>query len=84
MDFEYSPKVQELRSRVDGFMQQHIFPNEHRFHEEVEENTRKGKRWTPTHVVEEMKGKARAGTCSSPNRIAAPASPTSNMRRSPS
>jgi acyl-CoA dehydrogenase len=48
MEFEYSPKVQELRARVDGFMQQYIFPNERRFHDEVEENTRQGKRWTPT------------------------------------
>jgi len=60
MDFDYSPKVQELRGRVDGFMQQHIFPNERRFHDEVEENTQKGKRWTPTRVVEEMKLKAKA------------------------
>jgi acyl-CoA dehydrogenase len=60
MDFDYSPKVQELRGRVDGFMQQFVFPHEHRFHEDVEENTRKGQRWTPTRVVEEMKGKAKA------------------------
>jgi acyl-CoA dehydrogenase len=60
MDFDYSPKVQELRGRVDAFMQQHILPNEHRFDEEVEENTRTGKRWTPTRVVEEMKDKAKA------------------------
>ncbi|HUL65883.1 MAG TPA: acyl-CoA dehydrogenase family protein [Burkholderiaceae bacterium] len=60
MDFDYSPKVQELRSRVDGFMQQHVFPQERRFHDEVEENTLKGRRWTPTSVVEEVKVKARA------------------------
>jgi acyl-CoA dehydrogenase len=60
MDFDYSPKVQELRARVDAFMQQHIFPNEHRFEEEVEDNTRQGRRWTPTRVVEELKPKARA------------------------
>ena len=60
MDFDYSPKVQELRSRVDGFMQEFIFPQEHRFHQEVEENTRNGRRWTPTRVVEELKAKARA------------------------
>ncbi|MCS7101631.1 MAG: acyl-CoA dehydrogenase family protein [Burkholderiaceae bacterium] len=60
MHFDYSPKVQELRARVDAFMQEHIFPNERRYHEEVEENTRAGRRWTPTRIVEELKPKARA------------------------
>jgi acyl-CoA dehydrogenase len=60
MHFEYSPKVQELRGRVDDFMQQHVFPNERRFYDEVEENTRKGARWTPTKLVEQLKTKARA------------------------
>jgi acyl-CoA dehydrogenase len=60
MDFDYSPKVQELRRRVDGFMQEFVLPQERRFHDEVEENTRNGRRWTPTRVVEELKVKARA------------------------
>src|SRR5512134_103462 len=60
MDFEYSPKVKELRGRVDAFMQQHVFPNERRFYDEVEENTRKGARWTPTKIVEQLKARARA------------------------
>ncbi len=60
MDFELSPKVRELQARVDAFMQQHVFPNERRFAEEVEANTRKGARWTPTTIVEELKVKARA------------------------
>ncbi len=60
MHFEYSPKVKELRGRVDAFMQQHVFPNERRFYDEVEENTRTGARWTPTKIVEELKAKARA------------------------
>jgi acyl-CoA dehydrogenase len=60
MQFDYSPKVTELRARVDAFMQQHVFPNEQRFYDEVEANTRKGVRWTPTKIVEELKPKARA------------------------
>jgi acyl-CoA dehydrogenase len=60
MNFEYTPKQQELRARVDAFMQEHIFPNERRFHEEVEANTRAGRRWTPTRLIEELKPKARA------------------------
>ncbi len=60
MDFSYSPKVQDLQRRVDAFMQAHVFPQEGRFAAEVEENTRRGARWTPTRVVEELKGRARA------------------------
>ncbi|MFN3567091.1 MAG: acyl-CoA dehydrogenase family protein, partial [Burkholderiaceae bacterium] len=57
---EYSPKVVELQRRVRAFMDEHVYPNERRFHAEVEENTRQGKRWTPTRIVEELKPKARA------------------------
>jgi len=60
MDFDYSARAQELRERVTNFMQQHVYPVERRFHEEVEENTRKGARWTPTRLIEELKPKARA------------------------
>nr|WP_329605394.1 acyl-CoA dehydrogenase family protein [Zavarzinia marina] len=42
--------------RVSAFMDEHIFPNEARFEEEVAE----GDRWQPTKVVEELKRKAKA------------------------
>ncbi len=60
MDFEYSPKVQELRARLLAFMEEHVYPNEHRFHEEVETNRKNGNAWIPTTVIEELKPKARA------------------------
>jgi acyl-CoA dehydrogenase len=60
MDFTYSPKVVELRARLNAFMDQHVYPNEHRFHEEIEANRRAGNVWQPTKVVEELKPKARA------------------------
>ena len=56
MDFGYSPKVKELRERVDAFMQEHVFPAEPIFHHQVNE----GDRWQPTAIVEELKVKARA------------------------
>ena len=56
MDFAYSDKVEDLRQRVSAFMQAHVYPNEHRFHDEV--NT--GDRWEPTKLIEELKVKARA------------------------
>jgi len=60
MDFEYSPRVQEMRKRLLAFMDEHIYPNENRFHAEIEENRRNGNPWVPTKVVEELKPKARA------------------------
>ena len=60
MNFDYSPKVQDLRARVQAFMDQHVYPNEARFRQEVEDNTRAGRRWSPTRLVEELKPRARA------------------------
>lgn len=59
MDFEYSPRCQELKQRLTAFMDEHILPNEHRFHEEVDANRRAGNAWVPTRVVEELKPLAR-------------------------
>ncbi len=60
MDFAYSDKVKALQEKLLRFMDDHVYPNEGRFHEEVEENTRKGERWTPTRIIDELKPKARA------------------------
>ncbi len=56
MDFEYSPKVRDLQAHLTAFMDAHVYPNEKRFHDEVDE----GDRWQPTRVIEELKVKARA------------------------
>ena len=57
MNFEYSPKVQDLMRRVDGFMQQHVYPIEHEHDEFVQDPAN---RWKQPPVVEELKVKARA------------------------
>jgi len=56
MDFAYSDKVRALQARVAAFMAAHVYPNEQRFHDEV--NT--GERWEPTKLIEELKVKAKA------------------------
>ena len=56
MDFEYSPKVQELRKRLIAFMEEHIYPNDHKWWEHVKGD----KRWEPVPIIEELKPKARA------------------------
>jgi acyl-CoA dehydrogenase len=55
MTFEFSQKTKELQKRLQDFMDAHIYPNERRFHEEVERD-----RWKPTRIIEELKPKARA------------------------
>ena len=60
MNFDYSPKVEQLRERLLAFFDQHIYPNEHRYHAEIEANRRGGNAWIPTKVIEELKPKARA------------------------
>jgi acyl-CoA dehydrogenase len=55
MNFEFSPKVTDLQKRLHAFMNEHIYPNEQRFHEEVKRD-----RWKPTKIIEELKPKAHA------------------------
>jgi len=57
MDFAFNKKVEDLQGRLRAFMDEHIYPNEERFHDEIERN-----RWSPTAVIEELKPKARAAS----------------------
>jgi acyl-CoA dehydrogenase len=60
MDFDYSPRTKDLQARLSGFMRQHVYPAEGRWWEEIEANTRAGRRWSPLPVIEDLKPKARA------------------------
>src|SRR6266851_2240528 len=55
MHFEFPQKVKDLQKQLSSFMGEHIYPNEHRFLDEIERN-----RWLPTRIIEELKPKARA------------------------
>ena len=55
MHFEYSDKTKGLIEKLRGFMDEHIYPNEERYHREVQE----GERWKVLPVIEELKPKAR-------------------------
>ena len=55
MHFEHSPKVQELQAKLLEFMDEHIYPNEKRFYDQVAE----GDRWQPAQIIESLKPKAR-------------------------
>lgn len=55
MNFDYTEKVRSLAQRLRAFMDEHIYPNEKRYYQEIEND-----RWAPTKVIEELKPKARA------------------------
>src|SRR5713226_8993567 len=55
MHFELSEKTKDLQQRLTAFMDEHIYPNEQRFYDEIERE-----RWSPTRIIEELKPKARA------------------------
>ncbi len=56
MDFNYSDKTLDLRMRLCSFMDAHIYPNETIFADEV----KKGDRWQPSELIEDLKTKARS------------------------
>ncbi|MDQ3927218.1 MAG: acyl-CoA dehydrogenase family protein, partial [Actinomycetota bacterium] len=57
MDFDYSEKVQKLRTELAEFMDKHVYPNEKTFYDQL--NAAES-RWTVPPVMEELKEKAKA------------------------
>ena len=53
--FDLSPRVQDLKTKLQGFMDEHIYPNEAVFYEQVKQN-----KWGHPAILEELKEKARA------------------------
>ncbi|MGD9561624.1 MAG: acyl-CoA dehydrogenase family protein [Pyrinomonadaceae bacterium] len=56
MDFQHSSKTHEIQDRLTAFMDEHVYPNEHRYADEVNF----GDRWRPLALIEELKGKAKS------------------------
>ena len=56
MDFALSEKTKHLAQKLTAFMEEHVYPGERRFAEQIAT----GDRWQPTAVMEELKAKARA------------------------
>ncbi len=55
MNFDHSSKVKDFQQRLVAFMNEHIYPNEARYHHEIEKN-----RWQPVKIIEELKPRARS------------------------
>ena len=60
MDFDYSPKTKELQAKLLQFMDDHIYPNESAYKDELAANTAAGKRWSALNTIENLKPKAQA------------------------
>ena len=54
MDFEFSPKVQDLRNRLQAFMDAEVYPRETEFEAQVDE----GDRWAAPAILADLKKKA--------------------------
>ncbi|NDC61111.1 MAG: acyl-CoA dehydrogenase [Betaproteobacteria bacterium] len=59
MHFDYTDKVKTMQSRLIAFMDEHIYPNEKRFFNEIAQNRANGNAWIPTKLIEELKPLAR-------------------------
>jgi acyl-CoA dehydrogenase len=57
---ELSPKTRDLLARLQQFFDQHIYPNEGRYHEEMDAFRRAGNAWQASPLIEELKPVARA------------------------
>jgi acyl-CoA dehydrogenase len=54
--FQVSPRAKEIYQKLHAFMQEHVYPNEQLFFDQIED----GDRWQPVPVMEELKARARA------------------------
>ena len=55
--FELSEKAKKLQDKLQAFMAQHIYQNEHVFHEQI---TTADNRWAPPPILNELKATAKA------------------------
>ena len=56
LGFQVTPRAREIYQRLRAFMDEHVYPNEKTFHEQIAE----GERWQPVPLMEELKAKAKA------------------------
>ena len=56
MNFDYNDKTSDLIQRLSAFMDEHVYPNESTFHEQVKAM---GDDWVAAAIIEELKPKAR-------------------------
>ena len=55
MDFNHSPKARAFQQRLSAFMDEHVYPNEKRYHDEINS----GDHWEPLELIEGLKAEAK-------------------------
>ena len=55
--YQFSEKSIDLQARLQAFMDEHIYPNEHAYHEHIRTTDN---RWAPVPLMDDLKIKARA------------------------
>ena len=53
--FDLSPRIQDLKQKLEAFMDEYIYPNEALFYEQVQQN-----KWGHPAILQELKEKARS------------------------
>jgi acyl-CoA dehydrogenase len=59
MDFDYNQKTKDYLARLTAFMDEHVYPNEHLYHQQIDEAA---SRWLVPPIMEQLKEKARAAS----------------------
>ena len=54
-----SAKTKDLLARMQAFFDAHIYPNEARYHHEIDAMRRAGDAWQPMRLIDELKAVAR-------------------------
>lgn len=57
MEFEYSDRTKKLKSEIEAFMEEHVYPNESTYYEQLDEGDT---RWKPLPILEDLKAKAKS------------------------
>jgi acyl-CoA dehydrogenase len=57
MDFDYNQRTKDYLARLTAFMDEHVYPNEHLYHQQIDEAA---SRWLVPPIMEQLKEKARA------------------------
>jgi acyl-CoA dehydrogenase len=57
MEFEYSDRTKKLKAEIEAFMEEHVYPNEPLYYQQVEEGET---RWKPVPILDELKAKAKS------------------------
>ena len=57
MDFDYNQRTKDYLARLTAFMDEHVYPKEHLYHQQINEAA---SRWLVPPIMEQLKEKARA------------------------